>query len=256
MAQELPFTEVIVVDNNSTDNSTAIARSFPGVRVLTEVKQGVVHARSTGFDAAQGYIIARIDADTRLPADWTKKLYALFEATDVQAVTGPIYYYDMAASKLEAVFERHIRAWLGYKLRHKGFLLGSNMAIRREAWQVVRPQLHKNRELHEDIELALHIAEAGGTVSYSPTLLTGVSGRRVDTNFFDFYRYVRAMPQTYVAHGANEAKYLYLVGIFVIINYPLLRLLYRGYDADLRSYRFSKLFESTIHRANPATFVE
>src|ERR1700740_396587 len=72
-----PF-EVIVVDNNSTDNSAAIARSYPFVTVISETRQGVVHARSRGFDAASGDIIGRIDADTLVDPDWTKQIESVF----------------------------------------------------------------------------------------------------------------------------------------------------------------------------------
>ncbi|HET6924501.1 MAG TPA: glycosyltransferase family A protein, partial [Candidatus Saccharimonadales bacterium] len=63
MAQRIPFDEIVVVDNNSTDKTLWIARTFPNVRIVRETRQGVVHARSTGFDHARGDIIARIDAD-------------------------------------------------------------------------------------------------------------------------------------------------------------------------------------------------
>jgi glycosyltransferase involved in cell wall biosynthesis len=65
-AQTVTPLEVIVVDNNSTDATVSIARSFPFVRVITAKCQGVIHARNRGFNAARGEIIGRIDADTRL----------------------------------------------------------------------------------------------------------------------------------------------------------------------------------------------
>ncbi len=70
--------EVIVVDNNSTDRTAEIARSYPFVRVVQEPRQGIVFARNAGFDAARGDIIGRIDADTIIPSDWTKHVLAFF----------------------------------------------------------------------------------------------------------------------------------------------------------------------------------
>src|SRR5687767_1835934 len=64
-----PF-EVIVVDNNSTDTTVAIARSYSFVAVMHESQQGIVYARNAGFNAARGDIIARIDADTHLSPNW------------------------------------------------------------------------------------------------------------------------------------------------------------------------------------------
>src|SRR5688572_27451257 len=59
--------EVIVVDNNSTDGTVEVAGRYPFVTVLHEWRQGVVHARDCGFDAAKGDIIGRIDAETVMP---------------------------------------------------------------------------------------------------------------------------------------------------------------------------------------------
>src|SRR4051812_9489646 len=66
--------EVIVVDNNSTDGSLAVAQTFPFVTVITERRQGIVHARDRGYNAARGDIIARIDADSLLPKDWLEHI--------------------------------------------------------------------------------------------------------------------------------------------------------------------------------------
>jgi glycosyltransferase involved in cell wall biosynthesis len=62
--------EVIVVDNNSTDRTLAIAESYPFVKILKEKKQGVLAVRTKGFNSARSSIIGRIDADTVLPPGW------------------------------------------------------------------------------------------------------------------------------------------------------------------------------------------
>jgi glycosyltransferase involved in cell wall biosynthesis len=41
--------EVIVVDNNSLDDTRLVAKAYDFVTLISETKQGVVHARSTGF---------------------------------------------------------------------------------------------------------------------------------------------------------------------------------------------------------------
>ncbi|HPG37472.1 MAG TPA: glycosyltransferase family A protein, partial [Candidatus Saccharibacteria bacterium] len=71
--QTAPPFEVLVVDNNSTDDSVLVAARYPFVTVLHEKRQGVLHARSLGFTAARGDIIGRIDADTEVAPDWIKQ---------------------------------------------------------------------------------------------------------------------------------------------------------------------------------------
>src|SRR6266446_10756886 len=64
--------EVIVVDNNSTDDSAEIAQQFPFVRLVREKQQGVLFAKNKGFKSAKSDIIGRIDADTILPQRWVQ----------------------------------------------------------------------------------------------------------------------------------------------------------------------------------------
>lgn len=82
-------TEIIVVDNASTDSSPEIARGYP-VRVLVEEVPSAAAARNRGIEAARGDWIALVDADCVLPADWTARaLRVLQEETAACAVGGP-----------------------------------------------------------------------------------------------------------------------------------------------------------------------
>lgn len=84
--------EIIVVDNNSTDRSAAIARQH-GARVILEVKSGVCWARQAGTEAASGEIIISSDADTIFAPDWLQKIDATFKRNKKYvAVAGPCIY--------------------------------------------------------------------------------------------------------------------------------------------------------------------
>lgn len=56
--QSHPAHEIIVVDNDSSDHSSAVAEQF-GVRVLDQPEHGIPAASAAGYDAARGDIIAR-----------------------------------------------------------------------------------------------------------------------------------------------------------------------------------------------------
>jgi cellulose synthase/poly-beta-1,6-N-acetylglucosamine synthase-like glycosyltransferase len=256
LAQTLPFHEIIVVDNNSSDATATVAAGFPGVKVLREPRQGVVYARNRGFNAARGDIIARIDADTHLPTDWTTKISRIFDDEVVGAVSGAISYHDIAARQIIDPIDFKLRNWLAGKMPQRMFLLGANMAIRRSAWRTVAGSLCAGG-LHEDLDLAVHLSDVGATVLFAPELVAGVSGRRVDTNVLDFIKYLRSLPQTYAVHGAREHIYMYPVAGVVLLHYLPLRVLFRGYDEQLQSFRLTKLFTlQAPARVNPATFVE
>jgi glycosyltransferase involved in cell wall biosynthesis len=68
--------EVIVLDNNSRDDTAAIA-SAHGARVH-EPRRGMCVARERGTRAARGEIVVSTDADTVHPADWLTRLDAQF----------------------------------------------------------------------------------------------------------------------------------------------------------------------------------
>jgi glycosyltransferase involved in cell wall biosynthesis len=70
--------EVVVVDNNSTDNTAEIARRL-GVRVVFCSQKGVAHARQAGAEAAQGSIIVQADADTMYPEGWLSRIQSQFD---------------------------------------------------------------------------------------------------------------------------------------------------------------------------------
>ena len=61
-------TEIIVVDNDSTDSTSDVALSF-GASVVKETKRNVARVRNTGASFAKGNVFVFIDADTIVPAE-------------------------------------------------------------------------------------------------------------------------------------------------------------------------------------------
>lgn len=76
--------EVIVIDDGSTDNSLAIARSYePKVKVISQVNKGLASARNTGIMNASGEWIMPLDADDVLDPKCVGEL--LFKAQETGA---------------------------------------------------------------------------------------------------------------------------------------------------------------------------
>ncbi len=245
---------MLVVDNNSTDKTAEVAASFPFVRLIRESRQGPVFARDAGFDAARFAIIGRIDGDTVLAPDWVATVRAQFSMhPGLSAITGPVEYYDAPWRPLVGWFDLFFRRYLAKRLGSEMYLYGSNMAIRREVWLVARELVCHRRQLHEDLDLAVHLSRLeGGTIKLVSSLRAAVSGRRLDTDLASFYRYIVGSPRTYAAHGLTSQRYMYRVVSFLLVMYGPLRVLFRACDPatgkfSLRAmYRIAKRREERL----------
>lgn len=85
--------EVIVVDNNSSDNTFAIAKNY-GAKVLFERRRGVVYARQTGIENAEGEIIVGLDADCEVPSNFLKNISDQFKKNSLTGFCGNVYFDD------------------------------------------------------------------------------------------------------------------------------------------------------------------
>ena len=81
LRERLPTAETIVVNGPSTDGTSGMLHERPDVDVLVEIADRNINvARNAGLDAATGDLIARIDADTRVPPDWARTIVEFFTA--------------------------------------------------------------------------------------------------------------------------------------------------------------------------------
>src|SRR5688572_31269823 len=95
--------ELILVDNNSTDDTAIVATSAPplpnGARVeyVFERRQGKSYGLNSGLAAARGRIIAFTDDDTIVPDNWLDSILDYFEThPDASCVGGMVKLYDEA----------------------------------------------------------------------------------------------------------------------------------------------------------------
>lgn len=194
-AQDVPASlrwEVVLVDNASTDRTRDVAASLwpascPGeLRIVTETKLGLRHARERGLAESRGAIVSLIDDDNWVAPDWAARVVAILDAHPEVGACGGCN---------EAVCEVPAPDWFAshaycYAVGPQGGpheptpgpraqLWGAGLTVRREAWDALNrngfnPLLSGRQGAKltagEDSELCLALRLAGWQLWYDPAL--------------------------------------------------------------------------------------
>jgi glycosyltransferase involved in cell wall biosynthesis len=167
--------EIIVVDNNSTDETADIARDL-GTQVVTEPVAGVCNARDRGTGAAVGEIVVSADADTVYSPDWLSKIDAQFRRDEtVVAVVGPCQYAD--GPLWGRIYARALFGAVNGFHRLTGravYASATNIAFRRKRWTGYDLTLTQGGD---ELDLLRRLRREGRIV-YDHSNPTFTSGRR------------------------------------------------------------------------------
>jgi glycosyltransferase involved in cell wall biosynthesis len=210
--------EVIVVDNNSTDDTVCIAESYSFVKLIHVQEKGVVFSRNAGFNAATCDIIGRIDADTTLPPNWVDYVQSFFadSAHVHNAWTGGPYFYNVRLPRLVSG-TYSLLAFRSNQLFAGSYTLwGSNMAIWRADWERVASSVHVRPDIHEDLDLAIHLKQLGVKICYDSKLKVRTQLRRVRTNRHELWDYLQWWPRTLRLHGKRSWIVCWLFGALLL----------------------------------------
>ena len=143
--------EILLVDNNCTDNTREICEAFakahPEVnfRYTTEPEQGLSAARNKGIKEAKGDIIVYVDDDALVDPHYLRTYMEWFEAhPETMACGGPIepLYETSEPTWMTPYTKALLTAWMNYgdtvreypKGRYPG---GGNAAYRKEVFDQV-----------------------------------------------------------------------------------------------------------------------
>ncbi len=145
-----PGCEVIVVDNASSDDTSAVARArWPGdspipLRVVAEPKLGLSNARRRGIAETKYEIICFVDDDNRVSSDWIENVARVMsERPEVGACGGQIE--AAPETVLPAWFDRFQNYYaVGQQSEHagdvtesRGYLWGAGLCLRKKAWAML-----------------------------------------------------------------------------------------------------------------------
>ncbi len=176
--------EVLVVNNASTDGTQAIAAATPGVIVVQQPVKGLVQARSAGFEACTGELVANIDADTLLPPLWMDRVLEEFAADPgLVCVSGPYDYYDVpfrirAAARMFYVVGFATYSFNRWVMRVGSMVQGGNFVLKREALVRAGGFDQSFTFYGEDTDIARRM-NGVGRVKFTWALMAQSSGRRL-----------------------------------------------------------------------------
>jgi len=178
------ITEIIVVNNASSDGTREVALRYPRVRLVDEPRKGLTFARQAGFLASRGSLIANVDSDSRLTAGWVNRVLHAFEANPkLAALSGPLVYYDLTASERLLVRIFYFAAWMTYAinryiLRVGSMVQGGNFVVSRPALENIGGFNLDITFYGEDTDIARRLNEVG-EVLFTLDLKMLSSGRRL-----------------------------------------------------------------------------
>lgn len=134
-AMRIPFpTELIFVDNNSTDSTAQILNEL-GVRVVSERKQGIAHARLAGLKSSRGSYQLCGDGDSLYPPNWIETmLRPLMDDENITCVYGNYSFLPYRGTRrwVLGLYELLAEALFEFRRIKREFLnvRGANFAFR------------------------------------------------------------------------------------------------------------------------------
>ena len=177
-------TEIIVVNNASTDRTRDIALRYPGVVLVDEPRKGLTYARQAGLQVCSGSLIANVDADSRLPKGWLVKVLAAFDSNpELVSFSGPLVYYDLTRTQGALVRIFYLLAWTTYMtnrfiLRVGSMVQGGNFVVSRSAMERIGGYDLSIAFYGEDTDIARRLNECG-EVRFTFALKMMSSARRL-----------------------------------------------------------------------------
>ena len=208
--------EVVVVDNNSTDQTRAVVESFiargaTNMRYIFESKQGLSYGRNAGIQAARAPLIAFTDDDVRARPDWVAAIKQAFDAHRE---------VDLIGGKVLPRWQREPPTWLTrehwsplalldygdaafYVNAEKPIcLVGANLSFRREVFDRIGlfsiDFLRIGPSSSEDHELEVRLWRAGRQGMYVPEIVV-TAEVQTERMFKAYHR------KWYIGHGKSMA---------------------------------------------------
>jgi glycosyltransferase involved in cell wall biosynthesis len=205
--------ELIIVDNNSNDNTkdvidSFIDKSFLHVKYVIERNQGVSHARNMGIQEASGHIIAFTDDDCVVDRYWIMSISKEFHADEsIAGIGGRVLLYNKMDRPV-SIRVHEEKTILSSTDRILKLMIGCNMAFARSVFDEIGIfdtdfGVGSRFASSEDLDFLYRVYKKGLKIVYSPDILVYHNhGRRSDEQ-------IKSLMKGYaVGRGAFYCKYI------------------------------------------------
>jgi len=219
--------EVLVVDNNSTDQTRKVAQEFcnrhPGrFRYLFEAQPGKSYALNSGIREARGNILAFMDDDVTVHPNWLHNLTAALSKDEWAGAGGRIMpEWTFSPPRWLSADSRHAAGPLvGFDPspnagRLKEAPIGTNMAFRKDMFEkygYFRIDLgpRPGSEIrNEDTEFGDRLLSGGERLRYEPSALVfhPVTSNRINKEYFLKWWFNKGKSNILQFHTRQSTKY-------------------------------------------------
>ncbi len=191
--------EVIVVDNDSSDATAAVAASH-GATVVREPVANRSRARNRGVTAASTPLYAFTDADCVARPGWLEALLRCAPSAPLVAGEVVLRISDdpNAIERFEALSRFGQRGWV-----EQGWAATANLLVRAEAFEAVGGFDPSWRHIGEDADFCLRAGAAGYGLAYCPEAIVEHQGERA----------LRPFLRRAFLHGYSVNQAFYRLGV-------------------------------------------
>ncbi|MDF9744108.1 glycosyltransferase [Natrinema salsiterrestre] len=164
-------TELIVVDNDSTDRTTAVVseyeNKFDSIELAIEDRiQSSYAARNTGIRKSTGSICAFVDADMTVATGWLEQAHDTFETTETDYMGCAVELTLPEEPTMAARYDHHTGFPVAQYLEHQQFVPTCCLFVRREVFADVGLFDHRLTS-GGDKEFGNRVHEAGYDTHYA-----------------------------------------------------------------------------------------
>jgi len=167
-----PAFEVIVVDNDSDDDTPAVAQRHPvGARVVSEKRRGSYAARNAGIAASTGSLLAFTDADCIPEPGWLAAASAAIEKGADLAAGAVVMQHSTQPGTVER-YDRAVYLRQEDLVTNHGWAVTANLVVRRSVVDAVGP-FDATLPSGGDKEFCQRAVAAGHRLVYVPDAVVG-----------------------------------------------------------------------------------